>query len=95
MEDAFRDEFESRQDPRLRAKAQQWFVENLERLRPLGSNEYLRRYLFEPFNSLLDSFGETTEEQVKRTITQVAIAGRWRGALCLRPSWAPCTFGTC
>ena len=74
MEDAFRDEFESRHDPRLRAKAQQWFVENLDRLRPVGSNEYLRRYLFEPFNSLLDSFGETTEEQVKRTITQVAIA---------------------
>ena len=67
---AFKSRKDARKDEQAKAQAQQWFRENLERLGPLGTNRYLRRYLFEPFNSLLDSFGDTTEEQVKRTITK-------------------------
>lgn len=70
----FKARAEARKDAGLRTKARKWFQDNVERLRPFGTNAYLRRYLFEPFNDLLDSFGNTTEEQVKRTITQVALA---------------------
>ena len=54
--------------------AREWFEDNVERLNQLAGNEHLRRYIFEPFNELIDSFGKTTEGQVKATITQVAIA---------------------
>ncbi len=54
--------------------AREWFEDNVERLNQLAGNEHLRRYIFEPFNELIDSFGKTTEGQVKATITQVAVA---------------------
>ena len=54
--------------------AWQWFERNFEHLKQLADNEPLQRYLFAPLNELTDSFGNTTEGQVKATITRVAMA---------------------
>ena len=69
-----RDALKRRVDGASKEEAKQWFEDHRERLDQLASNDYLRRYLFEPFTGLLDSFGKTTEGQVKQTITQVALA---------------------
>ncbi len=69
-----KDAFRRRSSQAALDAAREWFEDNVERLNQLAGNEHLRRYIFEPFNELLDSFGETTEGQVKATITQVALA---------------------
>ena len=63
-----------RADKQLLDKAKAWFDEHFEQLEELGKNKTLQGVIFGPLNGLLNSFGNTTEDQVKRTITQVAIA---------------------
>ena len=66
--------FKQRGNESSQDKAKKWFEEHFEQLQELGKNKTLQGVIFGPFDSLLNSFGNTTEEQVKRTITQVAIA---------------------
>lgn len=66
--------FKQRADNQLLDKAKAWFDEHFEQLEELGKNKTLQGAIFGPLNELMSSFGNTTEDQVKRTITQVAIA---------------------
>lgn len=70
----FGERFKGRFDEKIRERAERWLGENSERLRELADNRTLQGVVFEPFEKLLNAFGSTTEEQVKRTITQVALA---------------------
>ncbi len=73
-EDQFSGGFKQRAEKQLLDKAKAWFDEHFEQLEELGKNKTLQGVIFGPLNGLLSSFGSTTEDQVKRTITQVAIA---------------------
>ena len=73
-ENQFSDRFKQRSSKQLLDKAKAWFDEHFEQLEELGKNKTLQGVIFGPLNELLNSFGSTTEDQVKRTITQVAIA---------------------
>ena len=74
ISDEIRNAFRRWKDEKSTRNAQHWFEKNFPRIEQIASNEYLRRYLFGPFNELLDSFGKTTEGQIKATITQVVMA---------------------
>lgn len=74
MDTQFKKRFKQRALQEHLEKAERWFEEHYARLEELGKNRTLRGVIFGPLNRLLDSFGDTTEGQVKRTITQVALA---------------------
>ena len=69
-----KDQWEKRKKHLNSEETKDWFNRNYERIETLFANPQLRAFVLEPFENLIRSFGNTTEEQVKRTITQVAIA---------------------
>ena len=76
-----KDQWEKRKENANSKETKDWFEKNYERIETLFTNPQLRAFIFEPFENLIRSFGNTTEEQVKRTITQVAIANAVLAAL--------------
>lgn len=67
--------FKQRGSKSVLDKARKWFEEHFEQLQELGKDgSILQGVIFGPLCGLLNSFGNTTEDQVKRTITQVALA---------------------
>jgi len=74
VKDHLKDQWEKRKKYLNSKETQYWFERNYKRIEALFTNPQLRAFIFEPFENLIRSFGNTTEEQVKRTITQVAIA---------------------
>ena len=65
--------FKQRGSKSVLDKARKWFEEHFEQLQELGKDgSILQGVIFGPLCDLLNSFGNTTEDQVKRTITQVA-----------------------
>jgi len=73
VKDHLKDQWEKRKKYLNSKETQDWFERNYKRIESLFTNQQLRAFIFEPFENLIRSFGNTTEEQVKRTITQVAI----------------------
>lgn len=66
--------FKQRGSKSVLDKARKWFEEHFEQLQELGKDgSILQGVIFGPLCDLLNSFGNTTEDQVKRTITQVAL----------------------
>ena len=76
-----KDQWEKRKKHLNSEETKDWFNRNYERIETLFTNPQLRAFVLEPFENLIRSFGNTTEEQVKRTITQVAIANAVLAAL--------------
>ena len=74
MRTLLRERFNQRTSERRLEKAKRWFEEHYAKLEELGKNRTLQGVIFGPLIGLLDSFGDTTEGQVRRTITQVALA---------------------
>lgn len=76
-----KNQWEKRKKNANSKETKDWFERNYERIETLFTNPQLRAFVFDPFGNLIRSFGNTTEEQVKRTITQVAIANAVLAAL--------------
>ncbi|MCY4263026.1 MAG: hypothetical protein OXC97_06940 [Candidatus Dadabacteria bacterium] len=76
-----KDQWEKREKNADSKETKAWFERNYERIEALFTNPQLRAFVLDPFENLITSFGNTTEEQVKRTITQVAIANAVLAAL--------------